>query len=98
MDHTIDAVKTAFFCYHASGLLCERYQMLSRSSETKLQRYFSLADSVRSLVNELIAEGSKRLESGTQDLTLRERVLIGLAVKAYNSFECLTQDAKMCRS
>jgi hypothetical protein len=70
----------------------------SQSSETKLQRYFSLADRVRSLVGEFIAEGSKRLESGTQDFTLRERVLIGLAIKAYNTFECLIQDAKACRS
>jgi hypothetical protein len=70
----------------------------SQFSETKLQRFFNLADRVRSLVNELMAEGSKKLASGTQGLTLRERVLIGLAIKAYNSFECLIQDAKACRS
>jgi hypothetical protein len=71
---------------------------LTLRSLPKLQRYFNLADTVRSLVDEFIAEGSKRLESGTQDFTLRERVLIGLAIKAYNTFECLIQDAKACRS
>lgn len=70
----------------------------SQLSETKLQRYLGLADSVCSFVNGLIADGSKILEFEPQGLTLRERVLIGLAIKAYNSFECLLRDARALRS
>jgi Family of unknown function (DUF5677) len=70
----------------------------SESSETKLERYFGLAEKIRSLVNEFIREGSRKQKSEPQELNLRDRVLIGLAIKAYNSFECLIQDAKNFRS
>jgi hypothetical protein len=35
----------------------------SESSETKLERYFGLAEKIRSLVNEFIREGSKKQKS-----------------------------------
>lgn len=49
-------------------------------------------------MNQVTAEGSRIRQADTEDLTVRNRVLIGLAIKAYNCFECLIQDAKGLRS
>lgn len=70
----------------------------SLSPELKLQRYLELANSVRVLVDQLAAEGSRMRQADTQDLAIRDRVLIGLLIKAFNCFECLIQDAAALRS
>lgn len=66
--------------------------------ESKLLRYLELADSIRKLVNQVTAEGSRLRKTDAEDLTVRNRVLIGLAIKAYNCFECLIQDATASHS
>jgi hypothetical protein len=70
----------------------------SENPKSKLLQFLQLADTARALVNRIATEGSKRLQTDAEGLTLRERVLIGLAVKAYISFECLIQDATALRS
>ncbi len=50
------------------------------------------------MVNEVVATGSNLRKASGENLDIRDRVLIGLAIKAYNSFECLTQDASNWRS
>ena len=66
--------------------------------ESKLLRYLELADSIRKLVNQVTAEGSRLRKTDAEDLTVRNRVLIGLAIKAHNCFECLIQDATASHS
>ena len=68
------------------------------ATENKLQRYIELANSVRVLVDQLAAEGSRMRQADAQDLATRERVLIGLSIKAFNCFQCLVQDAAALRS
>lgn len=70
----------------------------SQNPKTKLLQFLQLAETARALVNQIATEGSKRLQTDAQELALREQVLIGLAIKAYNSFECLVQDATALRS
>lgn len=70
----------------------------SQNPKGKLPQFLQLAETARALVNRIASEGSKKLQADAQDLALREQVLIGLAIKAYNSFECLIQDATALRS
>lgn len=70
----------------------------SQNPKSKLLQFLLLADTARALVNQIASEGSKRRQTDPEDLALRDRVLIGLAIKAYNSFECLIQDATALRS
>lgn len=67
-------------------------------TENKLQRYLELANSVRGLVDQVAAAGSRMRQTDAQELDIRDRVLIGLAIKSYNCFECLIQDATALRS
>lgn len=67
-------------------------------AENKLRRYLELANSVRGLVDQVAAAGSRMRQTDAQELDIRDRVLIGLAIKAYNCFECLIQDATALRS
>ncbi len=57
----------------------------SQNPKTKLLQFLQLAETARALVNQIATEGSKRLQTDAQELALREQVLIGLAIKAYNS-------------
>ncbi len=67
-------------------------------AEKKLQHYLELAKQVRIMADHIANEASQRLRTQYGTLTLRDRVLIGLAVKMYNSFECLVKDARQERS
>ena len=60
----------------------------------KLGAYLELAGEVRSLANNLANDLSRRLQADEQAVAFRDRLLIGLAVKMYNSFECLRNDAE----
>jgi len=64
----------------------------------KLQSYLKIAKRVADVVNQFVSHGSKLREADGQDLPTRDRVLLGLAIKAYNSFECLVRDAAAVRS
>ncbi len=63
------------------------------SSQEKLRCYLQLAREVRSIAEDISNEASQRLRAEYHTLNLRDRVLIGLAVKMYNSFEALVKDA-----
>lgn len=64
------------------------------SQSRKLDSYLDLAEEVRSLASHIPNEMSERLRVGQQRVGFRDRVLIGLAVKMNNSFECLRKDAE----
>lgn len=70
----------------------------SPEAKTKLKKYLEIAASIDLLVNRIVSEGSARLQTESQDVTLRDRVLIGLAIKGYKSFEALVEDAKSMRA
>lgn len=80
---------------HRGGRLSKRESL---TPEQKLHRYLELASSVRVLVDRVVAEGSRARQAGAQGLAIRDRVLIGLSIKAFNCFECLIQDAAALRS
>ena len=65
---------------------------------SELQALLEIANTLRRVVNEVVATGSNLRKASGENLDIRDRVLIGLAIKAYNSFECLTQDASNWRS
>ena len=65
--------------------------------QEKLQRYLELSEEVHSLANEISEQATQRLRTEYHTLTLRDRVLIGLAIKMYNSFESLVNDARQVR-
>ncbi|MGH9637464.1 MAG: hypothetical protein ACRD72_21735 [Candidatus Angelobacter sp.] len=48
----------------------------------ELQRLLQLSANVRPLVNEVVAAGSRLRQANPQGLDIRDRVLIGLAIKA----------------
>ena len=68
------------------------------SGFAKLRGYLELVDKVRPLAKHIADEVSKRLHAEPTKLSLRERVLIGLALKMYSSFECLVEDGRVNRS
>ena len=63
-----------------------------------LQHYLELAEEVRSLTSNIVNEVSPKFQVANQALPLRDRMLIGLALKMYGSLECLVKDAKTRRS
>lgn len=63
------------------------------SIEGKLQSCLELANEMCSLAHHIVDKVSIKLQAGGQALGYRDRVCIGLAVKMYNSFECLIADA-----
>jgi len=60
----------------------------------KLETYLALADEVRSVASSVADEVSRKLRESTRAPSFRDRVLVGLAVKMYNSFQCLRKDAE----
>ena len=68
------------------------------SKESKLQRYVELGRRVCVLAAELATQGEQIRQNEVQNATVRNRVLIGLVIKAYNTFECLLMDATASRS
>jgi hypothetical protein len=68
------------------------------SEQIKLQRYLELTDELFSLFKETVKEVSHRLQTQGQKFSFSERVLIGLAMKMYHTFECLVEDVKRERS
>ncbi len=66
-------------------------------AETKLQGYLDLANKIKAPVKELAIEASRIRLADSEELHHRPRVLIGLAIKAYNSFECVINDARELR-
>jgi hypothetical protein len=68
------------------------------SQESKLRRYVELGKRVCVLAAELTNKGQELRQSSTQNATARDQALIGLVIKAYNTFECLLMDAAISRS
>jgi hypothetical protein len=67
-------------------------------AQSKLRAYLSVAETVTLLVKEIAADGSRMRLADAEDLHPRKRVILGLAIKAYNAFECLSKDAAVPRS
>lgn len=68
------------------------------SERKKLQNYLEIADEVRLLASEIANGISLKLQTENQTLRLRDRVLIGLALKIYNCFASLVEDARQGRA
>ena len=63
------------------------------SPRSKLEQYLELAREVCSLAKGIVDRASSRLGDDARALRFRSRVLTGLAVKMYNCFESLIEDA-----
>jgi len=68
------------------------------SEQEKLQRYLEIADQVRFLANDIVNGISLKLRPENEALSFRDRVLLGLALKIYNCFESLVEDARQGRA
>lgn len=65
--------------------------------ENKLESYLELGKRVCVLAADLAHKGEHRRQTEGPTEAVRDRVLIGLAIKAYNTFECLLMDAAVSR-
>jgi hypothetical protein len=68
------------------------------SRHLKLQAYLGLAEEIQTLGEHIINQVRQRIQKGSQSQSFRERVLIGSALKMYDSFEALSEDARQRRS
>jgi hypothetical protein len=69
-----------------------------RRQKMTLQNYLKLAAEVCSLAEYCVKEISSQLQIRHQRLNFQERLLIGLAIKMYHTFESLVEDAKRERA
>ncbi|HXG52183.1 MAG TPA: DUF5677 domain-containing protein [candidate division Zixibacteria bacterium] len=63
-------------------------------SRAKLRRYLRLAHRLSKLAETIAETVQERLSRESRQLSIRDRVLIGLALKMYHSFHCILHDAK----
>lgn len=68
------------------------------SERGKLQRYVEIATEVRSLASDIVDAVARKLQAENPSLSFRDRVLVGLALKMYNAFEALVEDARQGRA
>jgi hypothetical protein len=64
------------------------------SKKKKLQDYLELAEETQSLAKDMAKKISYLFKKQHRILTIQERLLIGLALKMYYTFESLVEDAK----
>lgn len=57
-----------------------------------------IAAEVRSLARDIVDAVARKLQAENRSLSFRDRVLVGLAVKMYNAFEALVEDARQGRA
>jgi hypothetical protein len=77
-------------------------QVVTRKSscgtDSKLHDALQVACDVQALAKDIVDGVSTRLQEQGQALNWRSRVLVGLALKLYRTFECLVEDARKERS